>query len=92
MLLKCCTQYARKYGKLSSDHGTEKWSVFIPIPKKSNAKEHTNYHIIAVISHTSKVMLRILQARFQQYVNWEFTDVQAGFRKGKLELEKANSI
>ena len=56
-------------------------SVFIPIPKKSNAKECSNYLTIARISHTSKVMLKILQARLQQYVNRELPDVQAGFRK-----------
>ena len=58
-----------------------KRSVFIPIPKKGNAKECSNYCTIALISH-SKVMLKILQTRFQQYVNWELPDVQAGFRKG----------
>ena len=60
-----------------------KRSVFIPIPKKGNAKECSNYHTIAFISHTSKVMLKILQARLQQYVNRELPDVQAGFRKGR---------
>ena len=68
---------------------TQQWpqdwkrSVFIPIPKKGNPKECSNYHIIALISHTSKVMLKILQARLQQYVNHELPDVQAGFRKGR---------
>ena len=68
---------------------TQKWpqdwkrSVFIPIPKKGNAKECSNYHTIALISHASKVMLKILQARLQQYVNQELPDVQAGFRKGR---------
>ena len=62
--------------------GLEK-SLFIPVPKKSNAKECSNYHTIALISHASKVMLKILQARLQQYVNRELPDVQAGFRKGK---------
>ena len=68
---------------------TQQWpqdwkrSVFIPIPKEGNAKECSNYQIIALISHTSKVMLKILQARFQQYVNHELPDVQAGFRKGR---------
>ena len=63
----------------------EDWkrSVFIPIPKKGNAKEGSNYHTIALISHTSKVMLKILQARLQHYVNQELPDVQAGFRKGR---------
>ena len=68
---------------------TQQWpldwkkSVFIPIPKKDNAKECSNYCTIALISYASKVMLKILQARFQQHVNWELRDVQAGFRKGK---------
>ena len=56
-------------------------SVFIPIPKKGNAKECSNYRTIALISHASRVMLRILQARLQQYMNPELPDVQAGFRK-----------
>ena len=54
-------------------------SVFIPIPKKVNAKECSDYHMIALVSHTSKVMLKILQARLQQYMNQELPDVQAGF-------------
>ena len=58
-----------------------KRAVFIPIPKKGNAKECSNYRTIALISHASKVMLKILQARLQQYVNCELPDVQAGFRK-----------
>ena len=57
--------------------------VFIPIPKKGNAKECSNYCKILLISHASKVMLKILQARLQQYVNRELPDVQAGFRKGR---------
>ena len=60
-----------------------KWSVFIAIPKKGNAKECSNYHTIALISHASKVMLKILQTRLQQYMNRELPDVQAGFRKGR---------
>ena len=83
MLWKSCTQYASKFGKLSSGHRTGKRSVFIPIPKKGNAKECSNYHTIAFISHANKVMLKILQARLQQYVNCELPDVQAGFRKDK---------
>ena len=59
-----------------------KRSVFIPIPKKGNHKECSNYYTIALISHASKVMLKTLQARLQQYVNRELPDVQAGFRKG----------
>ena len=63
----------------------EDWerSVFIPIPKKGNAKECSNYHTIALISHASKVIFKILQARLQQYVNHELPDVQASFRKGR---------
>ena len=68
---------------------TQQWpqdwkrSVFTPIPKKGNAKECSNYHTIVLISHASKVMLKILQARLQQYVNRELLDVQVGFRKGR---------
>ena len=68
---------------------TQQWpqdwkrSVFIPIPKKGNAKEYANYHTVVLISHTSKVMLKILQSRLQQYMNHELPDVQAGFRKGR---------
>ena len=82
MLWKCCTQYASKFGKLSSAQDWKR-SVFIPIPKKGNAKECSNYHTVVLISHASKVMLKILQARLQQYVNCELPHVQAGFRKGK---------
>ena len=60
-----------------------KRSVFIPIPKKGNVKKCSNYHTIALISHASKVMLKILQARLQQYMNCELPDVQTGFRKGR---------
>ena len=60
-----------------------KTSVFIPIPKKDNAKECSNYCTIALISHTSKIMLKMLQVRLQQYMNCELPDVQAGFRKGR---------
>ena len=62
--------------------GLEK-SVFIPIAKKGNAKKYSSYCTIALISHASKVMLKILQVRLQQYVNWELPDVQAGFTKGR---------
>ena len=77
-----------------------KRSVFIPIPKKDNGKECSNYHTTALISHTSKVMLKIFQARLQQYMNRELPDVQAGFRKGNqrgncqhpLDHQKSKSI
>ena len=73
---------------------TQQWlqdwksSVFIPIPKKGNAKECSNYRTIALISHPSKVMLKILQYRLQQYMNSELTDVQAGFRKGRVTRDQ----
>ena len=69
-----------------------KWSVCIPIPKKGNAKECLNYHTIALISHTSKVMFKILQARLQKYVNSELPDVQAGFRKGRGTRDQIANI
>ena len=77
---------------------TQQWpqdwkrSVFIPIPKKGNTKECSNYHTIALISHASKVMLKILQARLQQYVNCELPDVQAGFRKGRGTRDQIANI
>ena len=69
-----------------------KRSVFIPIPKKGNPKECSNYHIIALISYASKVMLKILQARLQQYMNRELPNVQAGFRKGRGTRDQITSI
>ena len=77
---------------------TQQWpqdwkrSVFIPIPKKGNAEECSNYHTIALISHTSKVMLKILQARLQQYMNHELPDVQAGFRKARGTRDQIANI
>ena len=80
-LWKCCTQYASKFGKLSRATGLEK--AIFRSNLEDNAKEGSNYHTVAFISHASKVMLKILQARLQQYVNCELPDVQAGFRKGR---------
>ena len=87
---------------------TQQWlqdwkrSVFIPMPKKGSAKECSNYHTIVLISHSSKVMLTILQARLQQYINRKLPDVQAGFQKGRgtrdqtanihLKMEKAREF
>ena len=77
---------------------TQQWpwdrkrSVFIPIPKKGNAKECSNHCTIVLISHASKVMLKILQVRLQQYVNHEFPDVQAGFRKGRGTRDQIANI
>ena len=77
---------------LNSTLNNWKMSVFISIPKKGNAKECSNYCTIALISHDSKVMLKILQARLQQYVNPELQEVQARFRKGRGTRDKiANS-
>ena len=124
MLWKCCTQYANKFGKLSSGHRTGKgqfsfqfqikainqpyvklvgrltqqwpqdWkrAVFTPIPKKGDAKECSNYHTIALISHASKLILKITQARLQQYVNCELLDVHAGFRKGRGTRDQIANI
>ena len=67
-------------------------SVFIPIPKKGNAKECSNYYTIALISHASKVMFKILQARLQQYMNHEHPDVQADFRKDRRTRDQIANI
>ena len=91
LLLKCCTQYASKFENSAVVTGPKR-SVFIPIPKKGNAKECSNYRTIARISHASKVMLKILQARFQQYVNQELPDVQAGFRRGRGTRDQTANI
>ena len=82
MLLKCCTQYVNKFGKLSSGYRTGKGQFSFQSQRKAmpkNAQTTTQLHS----SHASKVMLKILQARLQQYVNCELPDVQAGFRKGR---------
>ena len=77
---------------------TQQWSqdwersVFIPIPKKGDAKECPNYRTFALISHASQVILKILQARLQQYLNWEHPDVQAGFRKGRGTRDQIANI
>ena len=77
---------------------TQQWpqdwkrSVFVPISKKGNAKECSNYHTIVLISHASKLVLKILQARLQQYVNRELPDVQAGFRKGRETRDQVSNI
>ena len=83
MWLKCCTSnMPANLKNLAVATGMEKVS-FIPIPKKGNAKEYSNSCTIALISHASKVMFKILQARIQQYVNGKLPDVQAGFRKSR---------
>ena len=82
MLWKCCTQYASKFGKLSSGHRTGKFSVFLPIPKKGSAKECSNYRTITLISHAGKVMHKIIQPVFTN--SWTVS-----FQMFKLVLEKA---
>ena len=77
---------------------TQQWpqdwkrSIFIPVLKKDNTKEYSNYHTIALISHTSKLMFKILQARLQQYVNQELLDIQDGFRKGRGTRDQIANI
>ena len=77
---------------------TQQWpqdwqrSVFLPVPKKANAKESSNFHTVALISHAGKVMLKIFQARLQQYVNLEIPDIQTGFRKGRETRDQIANI
>ena len=82
LLLKCCTQHTSRFGKLSSGHRSGRKSVFILVPKKGNAKECSSYRTVELISHAIKVILKILQARLQQYVNQQLPHMSAGFRKG----------
>ena len=91
MLCKCTLNMP---AHLENSEVAQGWkrSVFIPIPKKGNAKECSNYCITALISHASKVMLKILQARLQQYMNRELPDVQAGFRKGRGATDQIANI
>ena len=88
MLLKCCTQYASQFGKYTSGQSTEKRSVSFQSQRRSMPKEYSKYHPIALISHIGKVKLKILQARCQQNVNQELSDVRAGFRKGRRTREQ----
>ena len=93
MLLKCYTKSI-----CQQIYRTQQWpqewkrSVFTEVPKKGNAKEYSNYHTIALISHASKVILNILHPRFQQYMNHKFPDVQSGFRKGRGTTDQIANI
>ena len=87
-----CFQYASKFGKLSYGHRTAKGQLSFLSQKKGYAKECSNYCTIALISHASKVMLKILQAKLQQYMNHELPDVQAGFRKGRGIRDQVTNI
>ena len=91
MLWKCCTQ-CQQIWKTQQWPQDWKRSIFIPIPKKGNPRERLNYRTIALISQDSKVMLKILQARLQQYVNRELPDVQAGCRKGRGTRDQIANI
>ena len=91
MLWKCYTQYASKFGKQPWPQDWKR-SVFIPVPKKGNAKECSNYRTIALNSYTGKVMLKILQARLPQFVNRGVPDVQAGFTKGRGTRDQIDNI
>ena len=91
MLLKCCTQYVSKFGKLNSGHKTGK-CPFLFQSQWSTMPKNVHYPTIELISHASKVMLKILQARLQQYVNWELPDVQAEFKKGRGTRDQIASI
>ena len=92
MLRQCYTQYRQQIWKTHQWSQDWKRPVFIPVPKKGNAKECSNYHTITLISPASKVMLKILQARLQQYMNRELPDVQAGFRKGRGTRDQIANI
>jgi len=90
--VKVLHSICQQFGKLKQWPQDWKWSVFISIPKKGNAKECSKYHTTALISHASKVMLKLLQARLQQYMNCELPDVQAGFRKDKGTTDQIANI
>ena len=90
--LKVLHSICQQIGKTQQWPQDWKRSVFIPIPKKGNAKECSNYGTIELISYASKVMLKILQARLQQYMNHELSDVQAGFRKGRGTRDQIANI
>ena len=93
MLWKCCPQYDSKFGKLSSGHGTGKGQFSFQSQRKAMSKNaHTTAQLKLLISHASKVMLKILQARLQQYMNRELPDVQACFRKGRGTRDKIANI
>ena len=93
MLWECCRKsICQQIWKTQQCPQNWKRSVFIPIPKKGNAKECSNYCRVALISHASKVILKILQARLQQYVNCELPDVQGGLRKGKETRDQIANI
>ena len=92
MLWKCCTQYASKFEKLSSGHRTGKGQFSFQSQRRAMPKECSNCHTIVIISHASKVVLKILQARLHQWVNEELPDVQAGLRNGRGTRDQIANI
>ena len=94
MLLKCYTHHVSKFGKLSNEFWEKecKRSAFFAILKKGNAKDCFNYHTTTLIAHASKVMIKILQARLQQYMNWVIPDTQAEFRKSRGTRDQIANI
>ena len=92
MLLKCYAQHASKFGRLSSGHRTGKGQFSFQSQRRANAKKYSNYHTIACISHARKLMLKIFQAKLQQYVNQETPDIQVGFRKGRAIRDQITNI
>ena len=91
MLLKCCIQHVSKFGKQQWPQDWKR-SLLIPFPKKGNAKECSNYHTIALISHASTEILKIPQWRLRQYMNHELSGVQAAFRKGRGTRDQIANI
>ena len=91
MLVKCCSQCVSKLENSAVTTGLQNVSSF-PISKNGNAKECSNYHTVVIILHSSKIMLKILQDRLQQYMNWELPDVQGGFRKGRGIINQIANI
>ena len=92
MQRKCCTEYASKFGKLSSGHRTGKGQFSFQSQRKAMPKNALTTAQITLISHASKIMLKILQVRLQQYMNCELPDVQAGFRKGRETRDQIANI
>ena len=92
MLWKCCTQYGGKFGNLNRGHRTGKGQFSFQSQRKTTPKNVQNYHTITLISHTSKVMFKILQARLQHYMNHELPEVQAWFRKGRGNRDHITNI
>ena len=92
MLLKCCTQYASKFGTLSNGYRTGKGQFSFQSQREAMPKKCSNYCTIALISHASMIMLKILQVGLQQYVNQESPDVQARFRRGRGTRDQTDNI